>query len=427
MPSPGEPGRRGSWLCLGLGVLLCAAASAPAVAYSYHTQLIFFAAGLALVTAAYRSLAVAVETGFVLYLVAGEVSHSTLGYLPLLTVVLMYLTYRVPAKAVRASILPVVAAWFGGSTWIYDPEFNTYGLAVIAACFLSLALFTWDALTRLPPAISKIDLILSSATGNTAHYAHAFAEGARRSGATVTMHRFHYYREFEAELTGDALVLAFPVIGFKPPWPFLGYLLRRLPRGSGKPAFVVSTAAGGPENAGLLLWAILRLKGYRYAGRSWAIYPVNIPTIRLGPAALWRWLDRLLPRRSDLANVRREGEEFASGLATGQPVLVWPLPLILIGLALDNPWINTLCYRNYAWRRRCIACGLCAEYCPARRLHMVAGAPRARGTCTLCLGCVNLCPTNAMQLVCWTEYGNRYRPRWPEMTVLGRRGREDEA
>ena len=207
--------------------------------------------------------------------------------------------------------------------------------------------------------------------------------------------------------------MAFPVYGWKPPWPLCYYLLRKLPRGNGKPAFILYTSAGGPENAGMLTWLLLTLKGYRVLGRNWAVYPVNIPTIRLGPARLWRFFDSLIPRDREIAGVFASGKDFALGRRTGMPFILWPFPLAIAGLLLDNPPLNRALYRNHVMRKRCIRCGLCVRYCPVERLRM-ENVPRARGTCSLCLGCINLCPRNAMHLWCFTEYGRQYRPRWPE-------------
>ncbi|MCU0917748.1 MAG: hypothetical protein MUC88_24770, partial [Planctomycetes bacterium] len=94
--------------------------------------------------------------------------------------------------------------------------------------------------------------MVNSASGNTMHLTQSFIKGLRQAGTAATVHRFHYFQDFRAELAGDALVVAFPVYGFKPPWPFLAWLLRALPKGRGRPAFVLYSCAGGPENVGLL-------------------------------------------------------------------------------------------------------------------------------------------------------------------------------
>jgi len=426
-PVPAPPNRRergDCWLWLGAGVALCVVVTVWSFARGHTNLLAACLVGLSLIGAAHRSLPVVAETGFVLWLASDHLGAGLAGHLPLFAVLLMYLAHRVPSIAMQASMLPAVTVWFVSFARTPGAHYSFYGMVVAVSCFVSLALFTANSLGRPRAAPRRIDMILNSASGNTAHYAQAFAEGARRGGAAVIVHRFHDYRDFAPDLTGDALVLAFPVYGWKPPWPLLWYMVGRLPRGRGKPAFVLYTAAGGPENVSLIAWIVLRLKGYRYAGRSWAIYPVNIATFRLGPSKFWRWLDTLVPLSADVSSARQQGEEFARSVPTGHPLLVWPLGLFLIGLILDNPWVNVVLYRNHAWRRRCRQCKLCIEFCPARRLSMVGGVPRPRGTCTLCLGCVNLCPTNAMQMTAWTEYGNPYRPRWPELTVLKERLRQ---
>jgi len=43
------------------------------------------------------------------------------------------------------------------------------------------------------------------------HLTRSFVDGAIAAGAAVTVHRFHYFRHFQARLDGDALVVAFPV------------------------------------------------------------------------------------------------------------------------------------------------------------------------------------------------------------------------
>ena len=276
-------------------------------------------------------------------------------------------------------------------------------------------LFTANRLTPLPARLNRPDVILASSSGNTAHYLEAFLAGARTGGAEPVIHRFHDHRVFHPSLTGDALILAFPVSGWKPPWTLSAYLWRRLPRGRGKHAFLVYTSAGGPENAAVVAWLLLALKGYRVVGRQWGVYPVNVATFRLGPRRLWRFFDRLLPREPDLAAVTQAGRDFVEGRRTGFPFILWPFPLLVAGIALDNKWVNRPLYRNHVIRRRCTRCGRCIRRCPLGRLSPDPdGYPRARGTCALCLACVNLCPTRAMHMAGFTEYGNPYPPKYPD-------------
>ena len=256
----------------------------------------------------------------------------------------------------------------------------------------------------------SLDVILCSYTGNTTHFTEPFLNAARQEGIEVVTHRLHYYRQFQPELRRDALVVAFPVIGWKPPWPVFNYLLFRLPWGRGKPAFVSYTSAGGPENAGAVVWLILTLRGYRVMGRASAVYPISLPTVRLGPARLWRWIDSRMPRSVTLAGQTRAGHDFAQGRHAGIPFLFWPSPLFLAGILLDNKLVDIV-YRNHVLRRRCNGCGLCARYCPTGRLRIINGYPKAGMTCALCFGCVNHCPQHAMQMWLLTEYGHAYPPK----------------
>jgi ferredoxin len=370
--------------------------------------------GLLLVALRYRSLALMFEVFVIAWLGRMPFGSDPARHVALVTAVLVLMGYG-SSRLTRALAAPATVAWFGIAVAI-PGGYSPYGWIVLGCAAATLAL---SGPGRRQPAVTPrhVDIVVDSASGNTMHLARSFIDGLRRAGAAATVHRFHYFRDFRAELAGDALVVAFPVYGFKPPWPFLVWLLRDLPRGRRRPAFVLYSCGGGPENAGPLVWLLLRLKGWRTGGRLWAVYPINVVTFRLGPRALWRFLDRLVPLRWDAVSAASHGAAFARGRVAGFPYLVWPLPLFLIGILLDNKWLDTLLYRNRAWRRRCNGCGICARYCPAQRLTMIDGLPRARGTCTLCLGCVNLCPRHAMHLLGWTEYGQPYRPRWPELTV----------
>jgi ferredoxin len=238
------------------------------------------------------------------------------------------------------------------------------------------------------------------------------------AGMPAELHRFHYYEDFSPELPGDNLVVAFPVSGWKPPWPLVSYLARKLPPGRGKPAFVLYTSAGGPENAGVVAWMILTLRGYRVAGRCWATYPMNVVTFRPGTKRMWQAIDKLTPTTGSIDEAGQFGREFAKGRQTGLPFIFWPFPLFIAGFLLDNRWTNVFLYRNRSWKRRCTRCGLCVSACPSQRLHAdEEGYPRAKGTCSLCMLCINICPVNAMQMLFWSEYGQPHVPRWPELVV----------
>jgi NAD-dependent dihydropyrimidine dehydrogenase PreA subunit len=334
--------------------------------------------------------------------------NAAFAYLPLVCAVFIAASHRIQMRFTWVLVWLLTAGWWALVSITYPGNLTPVHYIYLAATGLMLIVYSISVFTKPVTTPNKIDLILCSYSGNTAHYAELFAQGAQAEGAEITIHRFHHYREFQPKLNGDSLVVAYPVIGWKPPWPLFNYLLLKLPWGSWKPAFLLYTSAGGPENAGVLVWLILLLKGYCVVGRNTAVYPVNIATVRLGPARLWHYLDSLLPRRMAVENQISAGRDFVLGHRTGLPFILWPTPLFFIGIALDNKIIDII-YRNHVFRKRCNNCGICVQFCPAQRLRMVKGFPRSKGTCALCFGCINICPQNAMHLWLLTEYGNAYR------------------
>jgi ferredoxin len=330
-------------------------------------------------------------------------------YISLVAAVLASLAHKLSSR------FWVVAAWLGTILWFCLAEESWVKMraidgVMIGSAFATLLLVSLPVFWSQRDRPKSIDVIFCSYTGNTSHFMEPLLNAVRDEDVKVVEQRFHYYRQFQPELTGDALIVAFPVIGWKPPWPMFNYLLLRLPWGKGKPAFVIHTSAGGPENAGVLTWLVLTLRGYHVLGRASAIYPISLPTARLGPARFCRWIDSLLLRSLTPAGQTQAGHDFARGRNAGIPFLFWPSPLFLAGILLDNKWVDIV-YRNHVFRRRCNGCGLCVKYCPTGRLRIVNGYPKAGLTCALCFTCVNHCPRHAMQMWLLTEYGNPYPPK----------------
>jgi ferredoxin len=323
------------------------------------------------------------------------------------------MTFR--CSTLLAFAVPAIWFLYFNQTPIHD--FHIPHFLYLASSLTMLLIHTSTRIGQKTGKIRKIDCIVSSYSGNTAHYADHFIRGAEQAGAEVSCHRFHYYRDFQPELLGDALVIAFPIFGCKPPWPLLYYLCFRMPKGKSKPAFILYTCMGGAENAGILCWLILTLKGYRVRGRNWSVYPLNVPTFRLGPRIIWKWLDALSPIAWDVKTQVTCGHQFARGLKTGIPFIFGWTPCFLAGMLLDNKWVDRILYKNHVIKKRCDQCEICVQHCPAERLSMKNGYPKSTGECMICLGCVNLCPRNAMHLWCFTEYGNQYPPKYQEHIV----------
>ncbi len=337
----------------------------------------------------------------------------------LVVCILALLGYRLSAKLAVALVWVAAALWLALGVRTRLPEFGWAHYWVGLSSLAMMAVFTSVIRANRGVPRRRVDVIVSSGSGNTAHLASEFAAGIKATGADVSLHRFRHHPSFRPNLEGDALAIAFPIYGCKPPWPFLVYLLRGLPPGRGKPAFILYTCTVAAENAGVLCWLLLTLKGYRVAGRDFGVYPPNVPTFRLGPARFWKRADRLLPRPSEVLSVRQAGTAFAAGRTAGIPFVFCLSPAFLVGILGDNKWFDTVLYRNHVLKKRCNQCGICLACCPMDRIRLVGDYPKGKGACMICLACVNNCPPRAMHLWCWTEYGVQYRSRFRRYVLAG--------
>lgn len=347
------------------------------------------------------------------------VGHQNIAftYLPFITAVWITVTQKINSHYFFPLAVTIPAIWFFYFNTTQAKDFHLSHYLYLSTCLSMLFIHIITYLKNNNNDIHKIDIILSSYSGNTAHYTDFLIQGVKQTSAEVLLHRFHYYKNFKPELKGDALIIAFPIFGCKPPWTFLSYLLFTLPKGKSKPAFILYTCIGGAENTGLLCWLILTLKGYNVTGRNWSVYPINVPTFRLGPRQIWKWFDSLSPIKWDLKEQTKCGKNFALGLPAGIPLIFGLTPCFLAGILLENKWLNTILYRNHVIKKRCNQCEICINYCPAQRLKVIDGYPKSEGECMICMGCVNLCPQNAMHLWGFTEYGNRYTPKYKKYIV----------
>lgn len=387
-----------------------------------HVHTMAVSAGCAvLVAASFRATSPVVETTLlpcVWAVAAVWVEPGGIAWLaPLVGWTLALLAHRVGGRlATGVAILATVP-------WIVVPDghgLDAFRIASLVCTALSLVGFAWHGLRR-SVAVRDVDVVVCSYSANTAHFVEQFRRGVENAAAAVTVHRHHHTPGNQLQLRGDALVIAYPVIGWNPPYPVFELMIHDLPRGRGKPAYVLHSSAGGPENAFFLAWLLLLLKGYRPSGRLGGTYPVNVTTFRIGPQRMWSWFDKLLPRPSDVRLAEESGAAFARGQSAGLPFWLWPSPLFIANFPLVFKYLNHHFYRPYLWKWRCNKCNACLRACPTGRLRTGPdGFPTAKGRCVLCYDCVNLCPTNAMQAIALTEYGARYRPRFNKLVVRNR-------
>lgn len=344
--------------------------------------------------------------------------------LPVVGAVLPLLAYRLNSRIAALMTVGIIVMWI-------DPVLLVQGglphwaklFFLISVGFSSLFFLVATLRGRFKP-LQSVDAIISSYSGNSAYLADQFLNKLKEEGVEVKEHRFHYFHDWKANFEADALVIAFPIYCFSIPWALLNFLIKELPRGRGKPAYILYTAAGLPENSALLAWLVLTLKGYRVVGRMWSISPVNMVLLRPGFKRMWDKLDKAYPLFGDHQLAREAATQFARGRLGGLCFHHYPAPLWALMPLFYNKWLCRTYVYNYVRKKRCTKCNICVQVCPAERISDgVNGFPKGQGDCLICYNCVNLCPTNAMQLAGMSEMGVPYRPRWRRFVVRKKKER----
>ena len=88
----------------------------------------------------------------------------------------------------------------------------------------------------------------------------------------------------------------------------------------------------------------------------------------------------------------------------------WPAPMLLM---MKKAYKSASRTKNFTVNDSCVGCGRCAAQCPTRAITMTEGRPRwTKANCTLCLGCLHVCPKNAIAYTKATVgHGQYYNPK----------------
>ena len=194
------------------------------------------------------------------------------------------------------------------------------------------------------------------------------------------------------DLTAETTVgLVYPCYDFNTP-PAVRDLVARLKINPSAYLFIVVTCGAQTGNSVWTVRRILRRKGVRVAYCHKIRRPDNSATLfgRNPTDQLWK-LEKYAPRLQrivDDVRARRRANHFgAPGLAgwlTGIPAVERKL------LGGFKPQVNP---------DLCIGCGLCVSTCPISNNTISDLNHAAIGTaCTACLGCLHVCPRQAIQV-----------------------------
>ncbi len=243
-----------------------------------------------------------------------------------------------------------------------------------------------------------------SGTGNSLHAARRLAEafpGMRLLAITDRL------LANPPELSGEVVGFVFPVYAYGPP-PVIQRFIRAAAVGEIGYAFVALTHGGGPANATVVTDRLFRERGLDVS----AFFTIRMPSnyvvgsnpvegekaaaiFALGEGELAAAQAVLAAREKRPATSAGVGARFKSGVV---------FPLFQKGVKTYD--------RSFFATDACNGCGTCVAVCPASNITLdETNRPVWGGRCEACLGCINLCPRQAVQTGSLTKSRRRYRHR----------------
>ena len=231
-------------------------------------------------------------------------------YLPFLTWALLTLSIRSGKRWTLISTVLFNIAWICLSL---RGEISLADGVFILSSIISL-LFALPMLKGKTQELKDIDIMVKSTERYTLQAAETFADGAAEVLKKEKINIINWEeRGIEpGTLKGGALVIAFKPKFFGCGRGFLIDMIKKLPRGNGKAAFILYTAFLYPDTAAFILWVVLRIKGYDVRGT----------------------LLKTTFNSSESNIISECGGDFADGWPCGEPLIISPSPLFLLGLLI---------------------------------------------------------------------------------------------
>lgn len=256
---------------------------------------------------------------------------------------------------------------------------------------------------------SSVAVYFMSGTGNSYRVASWIAAVCKQRGIPAKLCQIspnHHVEDTLRKEQKGLLGVVFPTHGFTAPWNVIKYILH-LPRGGGKPAFVVATRAGtriasipfpGLEGtAGYLIALLLIAKGYIIRGVIGVDMPSNWMSLH--------WGLNLTNSKFIIDRAKVKADSFIKSILEGNRMFKGKIALLL-GLLLSPISLAYLVIGRFFLSKlffaseSCTGCGLCAKSCPLKAIKIVGSdKPRPYWTfsCESCMRCMGYCPNKAVE------------------------------
>ncbi len=241
-----------------------------------------------------------------------------------------------------------------------------------------------------------------SATGNTLSIARTFAA---ELGDTEVISIADLDRTDEVSFEGaDTVGIFFPVYCFGVP-SIVQKFVERIQPGYKGYVYSFCTCSGMKGSAANLLEDLLKKLDIKLANEFSTVMPSNyIPQTVLPP-------DEHIQKQ--LAKAEKEAKGFATQVRErkhAEVLRIYPFDIfsdLVAKRAVD--YLSDSDYDRWFWTtEQCDSCGLCEKICPESNIVLMNNIPVWRGHCTLCMGCIQWCPKEAVQFRQVTLNRKRY-------------------
>jgi flavodoxin/NAD-dependent dihydropyrimidine dehydrogenase PreA subunit len=243
-------------------------------------------------------------------------------------------------------------------------------------------------------------------TGNSLQAAKSIAEHNKEKLISIAAVMNSEDDSYEFKLEDNEMIgFIYPIYAWAPPKMVLQFI-EKLKLNNYKNNYVFSVATCG-ENIGNTMKVLENYlkKKNMYLDSGFSIKMPNNYII-MGNVDSKEVEDRkLTSARDTLKHINNVIEEKQKGIFE---VDKGPLPGVLTSVI--NPLFNknAVDTKKFYVDENCTSCGICEKICNCKNIK-VEGKPKWGAQCTQCLGCLHLCPSNAIQYGKGTEKKGRYK------------------